>query len=791
VEVASELNGPQAEAVAHTSGPLLVFAGAGSGKTRVITYRIANLVASENVPPWRILAVTFTNKAAGEMRSRLSGLLGADLARDLWVGTFHATCARLLRRHGEAIGLSKSFVIYDTDDQRAVVTRALRELGLDEKRYPPRACLAKIHDAKQELRGPDDMQAGSYIDDAVVKVYRLYEAQLEKANAVDFEDLIGKTVRLLEEDPKGEGSAIRRRYSYVLVDEFQDTNAAQYRLLRALTRDHRNLCVVGDDDQSIYKWRGADVRNIRGFRDDFPEATVVKLEQNYRSTARIVKAALGVIETSRERVPKDLWTSNPDGAPVEIVAAKDERDEAAHVVQVVQEARARGLDPKEIAVFYRVHAQSRVLEEALRAVNVPYQIVGGTRFYERAEVKNALAYLRILVNPKSDVDLLRVINTPARGIGHTTLERLVAFATARGLSVYDAIGALDDRAASPTGELEVDSPDESAAEGAPASSPPKSRRGGLASAKKRLVAVRDLLERLAEKVGSRAPSDTLADVLDRTGYLASLQEDDSAEAEARLENLKELIGSVRDYEAEAAAAGEAPTLDGYLERVTLSADIDGMKDAPRVTMMTVHGAKGLEFELVLLTGMEEDMLPYRGMRSQDDRDVEEERRLAYVAITRARSRLVMTHVATRQIFGTTRLGRPSHFLAAIPKDAAVHKATRAGAAAQSAPRYVDRGQGFSAPQRGAWRHPFAGAATSSGPSDAGEPGARYVDREYFDDAAEENDTSLPVRRGSRVLHAQFGEGEVRRVEQGIEPKLLVFFPGRGEVKVLARFLRRA
>jgi DNA helicase-2/ATP-dependent DNA helicase PcrA len=774
VEVASELNGPQAEAVAHTSGPLLVFAGAGSGKTRVITYRIANLVASENVPPWRILAVTFTNKAAGEMRSRLSQLLGPDLARDLWVGTFHATCARLLRRHGEAIGLSKSFVIYDTDDQRAVVTRALRELGLDEKRYPPRACLAKIHDAKQELRGPDDMEAGSYIDDAVVKVYRLYEAQLEKANAVDFEDLIGKTVRLLEEDPKGEGTAIRRRYSHVLVDEFQDTNAAQYRLLRALTRDHRNLCVVGDDDQSIYKWRGADVRNIRGFRGDFPEATVVKLEQNYRSTARIVKAALGVIETSRERVPKDLWTSNPDGAPVEIVAAKDERDEAAHVVEVVQAARARGLDPKEIAIFYRVHAQSRVLEEALRAVNVPYQIVGGTRFYERAEVKNALAYLRVLVNPKSDVDLLRVINTPARGIGQTTLERLVAFATARNLSVYDAIGALDD--------LEVESAEGQA---------PASKRGGLASAKKRLVAVRDLLERLAERAGSRPPSDTLADVLDRTGYLAALQEDDSAEAEARLENLKELIGSVRDYEAEAAAAGEAPTLDGYLERVTLSADIDGMKDAPRVTMMTVHGAKGLEFELVLLTGMEEDMLPYRGMRSQDDRDVEEERRLAYVAITRARSRLVMTHVATRQIFGTTRLGRPSHFLAAIPKDAAVHKATRAGAAAQSAPRYIDRGQGFSAPQRGAWRHPFANAAASSAPSDAREPGDRYVDHEYFDDAVDENDASLPVRRGSRVLHAQFGEGEVRRVEQGIEPKLLVFFPGRGEVKVLARFLRRA
>jgi DNA helicase-2/ATP-dependent DNA helicase PcrA len=773
-EAPPELNGPQADAVAHTQGPLLVFAGAGSGKTRVITYRVANLVACAGVAPWRILAVTFTNKAAGEMRSRLAGLLGDEIAKGLWVGTFHATCARLLRRHGEAIGLAKNFVIYDGDDQKAVVNRALRELGLDEKRYPPRACLAKIHEAKQELRGPDDMQAGSYVDDAVVKVYRLYEAQLAKANAVDFEDLIGKMVELLEKDPRGEGSAIRRRFDYVLVDEFQDTNAAQYRLLRALARDHRNLCVVGDDDQSIYKWRGADVRNIRGFRQDFPDATVVKLEQNYRSTARIVKAALGVIEKSRDRVPKDLWTSNPEGAPVEIVAARDERDEAAHVVEVIQEARARGTDPKEIAVFYRVHAQSRVLEEALRSVNVPYQIVGGVRFYERAEVKNALAYLRVLVNPKSDVDLLRVINTPARGIGTTTLERLSALASARGLSIYDAIDTLD-----------VETAEDGDA--------PVSKRGGLASAKKRLVAVRDLLAKLAEKAGSEAPSDTLAHVLDKTGYLASLQSEDSAESEARLENLRELIGSVQDYEAESTAAGEAATLDGYLERVTLASDIDGMKDAPRVTLMTVHGAKGLEFQLVLLTGMEEDMLPYRGMRSQDERDIEEERRLAYVAITRARARLVMTHVATRQIFGTTRLGRPSHFLAAIPKDAAVHKTTRAGA--QSVPRYIDRGQGsFQAPQRGSWRHPYAAtAAAASRPSaPPADPGERFVDREFFDDDGGDGDgASLPVSRGSRVMHADFGEGQVRGVVQSSEPALLVFFPGRGEKKVLARFLRRA
>jgi DNA helicase-2/ATP-dependent DNA helicase PcrA len=765
-EPAAELNAPQAEAVAHTTGPLLVFAGAGSGKTRVITYRVANLVACARVPPYRILAVTFTNKAAGEMRHRLSELLGADVARDLWVGTFHATCAKLLRLHGAAIGLPKNFVIYDTDDQKAVVTRALRELDLDEKRYPPRAVLAKIHDAKQELRGPDDMERGSYVDDAVVRVYRVYDKQLRAANAVDFEDLIGLTVRILEDDPLGAGSAIRRRYSHVLVDEFQDTNAAQYRFLRALTKDHDNLCVVGDDDQSIYKWRGADVRNIRGFRKDFPSALVVKLEQNYRSTSRIVQAALGVIERSRERVPKDLWTKNPDGAPVEIVHAKDERDEAAHVVQVVQEARSRGVDPKDIAIFYRVHAQSRVIEEALRAVDVPYQIVGGVRFYERAEVKNALAYLRILVNPRSDVDLLRVINTPARGIGQTTVERLGALASEKGVSMYEAIDLIDD-------ERKVDEA-------------PASRRGGLASAKKRLVAVRDLLAGLMKKTATYTPSDLLAEVLDVTGYLAALQAEDTAESEARRENLRELIGSIRDYETEARSAGEPASLDGYLERVTLASDVDGMKDAPRVTLMTVHGAKGLEFSLVVLTGMEEDMLPYRGM-SDRDQDIEEERRLAYVAITRARARLVMTHVSMRQIFGTTRLGKPSQFLAAIPKDAAVQKATRA--AGQTSPRYIDRPSAYGGSSRESWRHPFAG--TSKPVSQPAEPGERFVDREFFDDAGDSGDDSMPMHRGSRVVHAHFGEGEVRSIVQGAEPKAVVFFPVWGEKKVLARFLRLA
>jgi len=768
----AELNSPQAQAVAHVKGPLLVFAGAGSGKTRVITFRVANLVACERVPPYRILAVTFTNKAAGEMRHRLEGLLGEDVAKDLWVGTFHATCAKLLRRYGEALGLPKSFVIYDTQDQKAVVVRVLRELDLDERRYPPRTMLARIHAEKQEGRGPGDVERGSYVDEAVVKVFTRYEEHLKSAGAVDFEDLIGRVVQLLEDPQLPEGEAIRRRFEHVLVDEFQDTNAMQYRLLRALARDHQNLCVVGDDDQSIYRWRGADVRNIRGFKADFPDAEVVKLEQNYRSSARIVQAALAVIEPSRERVPKDLWTANPEGEPIEVVAARDEHDEAALVTRQIREARDRGTSLREVAVFYRVHAQSRVLEEALRVANLPYQIVGGTKFYERAEIKDALSYLRVLVNPRSDVDLLRIVNTPPRGIGATTVERLVSFAGARRIPVHDALGRVDE-----VGEL------------------------GPAPRKK-LAALRELLARLRGQAEHDAPSAVLLDLLEATGYREALRAENTAESDARLENLAELVGSIRDYEAEAKAAGETPALTAFLERVSLQSDVDQMKDEPRVTMMTVHGAKGLEFERVFLTGMEEEMFPYRGMDPGGEEEMEEERRLAYVAITRARHRLVMTHTSARQIFGQTRWGRPSRFLSDLPKDAVVQRSTHA--ASIPAERFIDRASSSRGlapmpswsqrrpadPAPSSWR-PERSAPSTPPPSGV-QAGERYVDRDFFDDAGDGGgDESM--RRGARVLHSRFGEGEVRRVETANmgEPAVVAFFPGWGEKKVLARFLKLA
>jgi DNA helicase-2/ATP-dependent DNA helicase PcrA len=747
----AELNEPQAAAAVHTQGPLLVFAGAGSGKTRVITYRVANLIACQGVAPWRILAVTFTNKAATEMRARLEKLCGADLARSLWVGTFHATCAKLLRAHGGAVGVAPNFIIYDTADQKAVVARALRDLNLDERRYPPRAVLAHIHKHKQEGRGPDEAAAHSYIDDIALRIFRAYDDRLRSANAVDFEDLILLVARLLATSP--EGDKIRRRFDYVLVDEFQDTNATQYRFLSELAKVHRNLCVVGDDDQSIYSWRGADVRNIRGFRREYPDATVIKLEQNYRSSQRIVKAALGIIARSREREPKELWTSNPEGDPVRVTLARDERDEAGLVVETLRRAQAEGADMRDIAVFYRVHAQSRVLEEALRAANIPYQIIGGTKFYERAEVKDALSYLRILMNPRSDVDLLRIINVPARGIGQTTVDRLTTWAAASRETLFDALARVS----------EV--PD-------------------LASAaRKKLEAFRELLDGLRAAAGESTPSALLERVLAGTGYLRVLEGEDTAEADARIENLQELVGSIQDYEAEAQAAGEEATLAGLLERVTLVSDVDGLEDIGRVVLMTVHGAKGLEFARVILTGMEEEMFPYRGVDPGERDELEEERRLAYVAITRARHHLLMTHTQMRQIFGKTRWNRPSRFLAELPAGVVEYGVTAAAGGEVRRSAYVERDSAFE-PEMRPWRHPQVAKPA------APESGGRFVDHDFFDDrAADVSDMSL--RRGSRVAHERFGEGKVTRVISVGEPAVVAVFPGWGEKKILARFLKPA
>ena len=833
-----ELNEPQASAVAHAEGPLLVFAGAGSGKTRVIVYRIASLLAVHRVPPYRILAVTFTNKAAGEMKHRLGGLVGEDLTRDLWVGTFHSVCSRLLRRFHDAAGLQRNFVIYDDSDQKAVVNRVLKELNLDDKRYPVRQVLSRIHQEKQEARSPEDFLKKGYFDDAVAECYARYEHHLKQANAVDFDDLLLHVLRIVEDPQSMPGEDIRRRFEHVLVDEFQDVNQVQYRLVRAFTARTRNLCTVGDDDQSIYRWRGADVRVIRNFKRDYPDATIIKLEQNYRSTGHIVRSALGVIKPSAEREPKELWTSNKDGEQVLVVTADSEHDEAGWVVEHIRTLLEHGLSARDIAVFYRVHAQSRVLEEVLRSERIPYQIVGGMRFFDRAEVKDILAYLRVVSNPRSDVDLLRIINVPSRKIGQATIEKLVQTADEHRSSVYDAIVPLVE-----SGSLGT-------------------------AAKKSLLSFRDLLQGLMSEARTGSPAQTCEDVLDRTGYQKMLEAEDSAESDARILNVNELVQSIVDYEEEARAADQPATLDGYLERVSLTADADTLEDAPRVAMMTVHAAKGLEFDTVFITGMEEELFPFKAMDPKRGEDIEEERRLAYVAVTRARRQLVITNASRRAIFGQTRYGLPSRFLADLPKASLRMIATPAAMLMRDRPRSFAGSYAAGAPglgQRRDWKHPqereiepihepmtarqalanvrpiearpaqapydsvverrtvepiaavstgvyagrpnqrppemprrpsaasqrqsFMGSGARSGAAEARQPvsvrpGERYVERDV--DSAH---AGGGMAAGGRVTHEIFGAGVIEAVDSGPDPAVTVRFSGHGKKRIKSRFLR--
>jgi DNA helicase-2/ATP-dependent DNA helicase PcrA len=760
-----ELNEPQRQAVAHLDGPLLVFAGAGSGKTRTITYRIANLLANR-VPPYRILAVTFTNKAAAEMRERLTKLTSPEVTRDLWIGTFHSVCARLLRRYHDAVGLRRDFVIYDGSDQKAVVVRALRELGYDERQFPPKPILAAISGEKGEGRGPRESKQLGRLTDVTLEIFARYEQALALSNAVDFDDLILKTTLLAEDEQSAAGTDLRLRFHYVSVDEFQDTNLIQYRFVRSLSERTQNLCVVGDDDQSIYRWRGADVRLIRSFQKDFPKAVIIKLEQNYRSTGNIVKAALGVIEQSAERAPKALWTEAPAGDPVRVRAVMDEREEAEHVARGIQAELSRGTTADSIAIFYRVHAQSRTLEEALRKANIAYQIIGGMKFFERAEVKDLLGYLRLCVNPTSDTDLARVINTPARGIGDKTVEHLLNVASESSVCAFDAISQAQ-------------------------------RELGTAASKK-LGAFKALIESLQEEAKRLSPSELCGHILEVTGYRELLRKEDTAESDARLGNLEELVGSLQDYEEEASQQGETPSLSGYLERVSLVAAIDAQKSGPQVSLMTVHSAKGLEFDAVFLTGMEQEMFPYRGIASGEDEELEEERRLAYVAITRARRRLTISYAGSRTLFGQTRYLERSQFLEDLPPDAiklegSVRAARSAGgnAGARYGAGYVGgyspggnlrrSGDGFAGQ-----RYTATGVGKRSPPLP---PGSRVVERDEY--SQEGSGEGQPVRPGSHVRHVRFGEGVVQSVEGGMKPSVVASFPGFGEKRILLEFLEPA
>jgi DNA helicase-2/ATP-dependent DNA helicase PcrA len=698
------LNPQQREAVAAIAGPVLILAGAGSGKTRVITHRIAHLVLDHGVDSSRILAVTFTNKAAEEMRSRAGALLG-ELPLRAWMSTFHAFCVRLLRREAAAAGLPPGFLVYDEDDQVAAVRETLRALDLSEKLHPPRRMLSRISARKNAARREDE--DGTGLLDRVMERYR--EA-LRAAGALDFDDLLLRAVELLDRD-EAVRSRWRERFPYVLVDEYQDTNRAQYELVRLLAGEGGNLTVVGDEDQSIYSWRGADISNILDFEHDFPGARVFRLEENYRSSQRILDAAAALVSRNVRRKGKTLRASRGTGEPVRLHEAMDEFQEAAWVTERIAALRARG----RVAVLFRMNAQSRLFEEGLLRLRLPYLVVGGVGFYERKEVKDILAYLRLAQNPRDAVAFRRVVNVPPRGLGAKSIEGIEAAAVARGESPWEATERLVDEAALPSRVLVP------------------------------LRQFRETVETLREEATTRGLRSLMERALELSGYGAALAREDSHESQERLENLAELLAAAADYETRE----EQPTLAGFLDRAALLSETDRLRDDVPVLLLTLHAAKGLEFESVFVVGMEEGLLPHSRSLGGEDA-LEEERRLCYVGMTRAMERLHLSWARSRQVFGQRRLAEPSRFLFEIPPESL----ERSGGAYRPPAPSRERTPSWVPPP----------AASVSGP--AGDA----------------------LRPGARVRHPLFGVGTVLRCEGvGDDLKVTVSFPGAGAKKLVARF----
>lgn len=633
------LNKEQLDAVQTINGPMLILAGAGSGKTKVLTCRIAHLL-QQGVRPYRILAITFTNKAAAEMRERVDRMAGAA-ARDVWLFTFHAFCARLLRYELENLsGYANNFAIYDTSDSKNLIKQVLKEMNLDEKRFPLPAIISHISNAKNALLLPDAYarEASGYYEQQVAKIYDAYQKKLQANNAVDFDDLLLLALRLLQENPAVR-EKYQRKFDYLMVDEYQDTNHAQYLLTKLLAAGHRNICVVGDADQSIYGWRGADIQNILDFEKDYPDAKLVKLEQNYRSTQVILDAANAVIDNNSGRKPKNLWTANGNGSEIIYYQANDERDEARYVIENMQKLQLNeGAKLGDMAVLYRTNAQSRVFEEMLIKSGIAYTMVGGTKFYERKEIKDALAYLRLLYNPHDSLSLLRIINVPRRGIGDATLARLQEYANASGQSLFEVV----------TNAADVP---------------------GLASRfANKLDELSELLFELMGEAADVPVKQLLDDVLLKTGYLEELQSSKDPQDESRVENLKEMLSVTEEFAVKCERNGEEPTLENFLADVALVADIDDAElGEEAVTLMTLHSAKGLEFPNVFLVGMEEGIFPH-SRTLMNKNEIEEERRLCYVGITRAEKHLFLSNARTRTIYGRTQYYTPSRFLQEVPRN---------------------------------------------------------------------------------------------------------------------------
>jgi DNA helicase-2/ATP-dependent DNA helicase PcrA len=710
-----DLNPPQRDAVVYGEGPLLILAGAGTGKTRVLTHRIAYLERTGQARANEILAITFTNKAAQEMRDRVELLLGRR-TRAMWLMTFHSACARMLRAEADKLGYTRQFTIYDQADSRRLVKRCLDELNVDTKRFTPGAVQHQISDAKNKLRDAEAYgeMVGSYFETTVADAFRLYERELHRMNAMDFDDLLVNAVNVLQlfqEVRDRYGTAFR----HVLVDEYQDTNAAQYRWLQLLTSERRNLAVVGDDAQSIYGFRGADIRNLLDFEDDFPDAHVVKLEQNYRSTQTILSAANAVIAHNRDQKPKSLWTNLGDGEPIRIRELDDEHAEARYVVGEIERLVDEGASRAEIAVFYRTNAQSRVIEDTLVRRDIGYQVIGGTKFYERAEIKDAIAYLTVLGNPQDVVSFTRIVNSPRRGIGQTSLGRVISHADAMGISIWEAA--------------------------ADAASVP-----GLGTAAVRAFGrFMDTMGALRERAQQNVPiGDLLEALLHETGYVDALKAERTIEAQGREENLAELVEVAREFDATAEA--EQNTLDVFLQQIALVSDADTRTDDEAlVTLMTIHNAKGLEYPIVFIAGLEEGVFPHS--RALDEGGLEEERRLAYVGITRAMRSLYLTSARRRAVFGSTQYGLRSRFLDEIPSeltDRADEPRIRAGSTLAQRP--------------GSWA------------------AARIVERE----------PAMSFGLGDDVSHASFGAGVVIGIEAG--GIVVVRFAGDGsERKLMAEY----
>ena len=733
-DIVAGLNPVQREAVLAADGPLLILAGAGSGKTRVIVHRIAYLLGACQVPPHNILAVTFTNKAAQEMRDRVQAMVGPRAA-GIWISTFHSTCSRILREHGSRLGFSERFTIYADREQTALLKEIIRRLNLAPTMFPVDYLRSAIDDAKNRGLGPDEfaLEAGQAANPRIRRVadaYRLYQEILQENDALDFGDLLYQTVELFNRHPDLL-EEYRERFHYIMVDEYQDTNEVQYRLVSLLAEPRRNLCVVGDDDQSIYSWRGAQIRNILDFEADYPEARVVRLEENYRSTATILKAANRVVSGNRKRKGKALWTRKPDGEPISLYLAGDEADECRYVIRRISTSIR---EPGAFAIFYRTNSQSRIFEEGLSRKGIPYAIYGGLKFYDRAEVRDLLAYLKVVNNPRDGVSLLRILNIPARGVGKTSIERLLAFADEKGLHLWEVLERLESE---------------------------NLLRGG---ARRSLVELYGLLESWRQAADECPPSELCRRIIAGIGYADWLKKNnDAVQAEARGENVEELLNAIELWEQEQ----EQPTLAAYLENVALINDdrLTG-EEASRVTLMTIHRAKGLEFDEVFMVGLEEGLFP--GRRSYEKPELlEEERRLCYVGMTRAREKLHLSACKVRRFHGQLVDNRPSRFLLEIPFEL-LRREDRNRSAGAGGP--AERSTAYRSVRQ---NRPTARPASSK--AAAGKP-------------VPDSDSALPFPPGCRVRHKVFGPGVVAGVRgSGDKTKLDIIFRDRGRKLLLLKF----